>query len=755
MKNMNSLGGGNNNTESVVDNDENKNIEKNSEQGKKSLEFSKEDINNGKKRQAIVNFLNGELAAQMKQEVGLGFADEQWAKKQIFSVQDRLKNASNNYNADHNDDAFLYVVNDIMDKINQGAEVVDGDETKTKKLENTAKIKESIISRNKKGEISDSLMNHKLNSLEKVNENINKDFDLRRYGFLAEKQMKEENEKYAETVKSFDQKDEEFRKKRSEYEAMNGGKLTGEQREELKELRGEADSLWDERSKLEEVVGESDETRKAKLASEIAQQEKQKAEERKKRLETVLGLNKKESETVGDNEKNEVREAGDDENREGVTAFQMRQFMRTGVAGHHNLPKNSVEKNEKEKDPEEQKREELKKYYESLVPKPDSVEAASFGNGEYICEAILDTDASKQRSVEKVIEKREEYLSQVDKNEISADKFNFLRGSNLGANLLLNYCKIDNGLMYAAEMGNEKVLYTKMFNNLFGAKNKLLSLYDPMAAEEKLCKATGKPFDSDKFKDAKGEISKEQYEIALNVLNGFQVNIVNRVGKEIGSNDPNDVIEVFNNERKSDAYKEFEEKIRMNDFNRSEMGRVYNEKKAVADDFVKSFFDKEADKKVKAYMNGANPYQSKEAGSGLSAKMKEMQAENSAEIAKDLRELNLEGMFKRFSKDMAGDDENKLFGASYLYRELNSEFMKLKKKIEDSSFRKLPAEEQREAETKRDLLYNISDSLNDFCSKAFQKQKYNIRQSLLNYAKSTKKNIIRTLVRNLSFMRKR
>ena len=216
MKNMNSLGGGNNNTESVVDNDENKNIEKNSEQEKKSLEFSKEDINNGKKRQAIVNFLNGELAAQMKQEVGLGFADEQWAKKQIFSVQDRLKNASNNYNADHNDDAFLYVVNDIMDKINQGAEVVDSDETKTKKLENTAKIKESIISRNKKGEISDSLMNHKLNSLEKVNENINKDFDLRRYGFLAEKQMKEENEKYAETVKSFDQKDEEFRKKRSE-----------------------------------------------------------------------------------------------------------------------------------------------------------------------------------------------------------------------------------------------------------------------------------------------------------------------------------------------------------------------------------------------------------------------------------------------------------------------------------------------------------------------------------------------------------
>ena len=96
MKNMNNLGGGNNIDNLHVDNNENKNLEQNKEQDKKGLEFSKEDIGNGKKRQAIVNFLNAELSAQMKQEVGLGFADEGWAKKQIFDVQDRLKNASNN-----------------------------------------------------------------------------------------------------------------------------------------------------------------------------------------------------------------------------------------------------------------------------------------------------------------------------------------------------------------------------------------------------------------------------------------------------------------------------------------------------------------------------------------------------------------------------------------------------------------------------------------------------------------------------------
>ena len=43
---------------------------------------------------------------------------------------------------------------------------------------------------------------------------------MRRFGFLAEKRMKEEDEKYAESVKQFDKKDDEFRKKRSEYEGL-------------------------------------------------------------------------------------------------------------------------------------------------------------------------------------------------------------------------------------------------------------------------------------------------------------------------------------------------------------------------------------------------------------------------------------------------------------------------------------------------------------------------------------------------------
>ncbi len=759
MKNMNSLGGGNNIDNLPVDNNENKNLEQNKEQDKKGLEFSKEDIGNGKKRQAIVNFLNAELSAQMKQEVGLGFADEGWAKKQIFEVQDRLKNASNNYNTDHNDDAFLYVVNDIMDKINQGAEVVNGDETKTKKLENTARIKESIIARNKKGEISDSLMNHKLNSLEKVNENINKDFDMRRFGFLAEKRMKEEDERYAESVKQFDKKDDEFRKKRSEYEAMNGGKLTAEQREELKALRGEADSLWDKRASLEDAVSANEEERKAKLVAEIAAEENRKAEERRKQLESVLG-----SKSENQNNSANVNSVDDkvdttpdvdkkDDDFEGVTAAQFRQFMRTGVAGHHNRSAVSPEKPEAEVDPEKKKREELNKFYESLLPQPGTSEAAGFNNGVFIGDAILDTNSENMRKVQDMIANREKYLKNVNKDEIAKEKIDFLKGSNLGSTLLLNFCKIDGGLELSKEMGN-KVLYTKMFNQLFSAKNKLLFSYDPMRAAKELCQATGQEFKEDNYKDLKPTVNKEQYEAARNVLNGFELNLMQLMGKEIGTNDPSEVIDAFTSERKSEDYKKFNEKIELRKFNQEEAGRIHDERKAVSADFVKSFFNKDADKKVKAYLNGLNYYKDKNSRTSLTSEMLKMQAENSAEIAKNLEELGLEKMFKKFAKDMAGNEESKKFGASYLYNELENQRLSIKRQMESGAFRKLPESEQRVLQEKQNLLYDISDSLIDFCSEDFGGEKYSVINTLINYSKSSKLNIVKTFVRNLSFMRK-
>ena len=74
--------------------------------------------------------------------------------------------------------------------------------------------------------------------------------------------------------------------------------------------------------------------------------------------------------------------------------------------------------------------------------------------------------------------------------------------------------------------------------------------------------------------------------------------------------------------------------------------------------------------------------------------------------------------------------------------------------MESGAFRKLPESEQRVLQEKQNLLYDIANSLNDFCSEAFGREKYSVRNTLVNYSKSSKLNIVKTFVRNLSFMRK-
>ena len=88
---------------------ENQNKKKSAEKAKKKFEFTKENINNGSKRQAIIDYLNGEVASQLKQQVGLGRIDDVTAKRQLLATQTRLKELNRDYNADHNDEAFLYI----------------------------------------------------------------------------------------------------------------------------------------------------------------------------------------------------------------------------------------------------------------------------------------------------------------------------------------------------------------------------------------------------------------------------------------------------------------------------------------------------------------------------------------------------------------------------------------------------------------------------------------------------------------------
>lgn len=756
MRNMNTLGGGNNNVgDVVVDNNDNKNLDNNNEKDKKTLEFSKEDIDNGKKRQAIVSFLNAELAAQMKQEVGLGFADEDWAKKQIFSVQDRLKNASNNYNADHNDDAFLYVVNDVMDKISQGSEVVENDETKVKKLENTEKIRESIISRNKKGEISDSLMNLKLNSLEKVNENINKDFDLRRYGFLAEKRMKEEDEKYAEAVKGFDKKDEEFRKKRSEFEALNGGKLTAEQREELKKLRGEADSLWDERSSLEDMVGEPDEARKAKLVSEIAKEEAQKAEERRQKLEEILGMDKQSSDnsTVNLNKNKSV-----DNNNEGVTAAQFRQFLRNGVAGRHNTPRIKSEHDDGgnkngdniENAGEAEKKAALNKRFEAMLPEQDTTARDVYDNGNEILKVILDFDLHKMHKVNAMMKDSQEALDNATIDQRKTNDYLEARAALLGFKTILDGYKMNDFRRLKKEYGEDAAL-ADLYCKTITMKGKLLAQYDPVEAVKL---RGGSKEEIEAAKSQKGVISKGEYEMALNALNGFARGLMDQLKEDRNLPEYSDAIDLLNNARSSEEYKKLVDGEKIRGYKENEANRLIEERKSLSKDYIRGFIDKGVFSKVKDFLSGINVYRDSSKAKALPAEILKMQNESSGESVRLLGELHLGPIMKNFSKDLGGSDEDKLFGAAYVYNELDKKRKELVDLTTSREARHLSEQERNDLRVKSKMLYDMMESVKECYSEKAGVSKFDLHTTLVNEMKNKKLSKIRGMIRNLPFMRR-
>lgn len=759
MKKMESFGGGNNIDDLPVDNNENKNLEQNKEQDKKGFEFSKEDINNGKKRQAIVNFLNAEFSAQMKKGFDLGYADKNLAKRQIFSVQDRLKNASNNYNADHNDDAFLYVVNDIMDKINQGAEAVNSDETKTKKLENTARIKESIIARNKKGEISDSLMNHKLDSLEKVDENINKDFNLRQSVLMAEKRMKEENERYAEAVKGVNEKEEEYNSTRKKYEAENGGRLTAKQREELKKLRGEVDSLWDERSSLEAIMEEPEEDRKAKLVSEIAkeqEQEAQKAKERKQKLEEILGMDKQNTDnnTVNLNKDNSV------DNNEGVTAAQFRQFMRSGVAGGHNRSRvknehdDSGNKNvDNIENAEAERKAALNKRFEAMLPEPNTMARDAYEDGSRIVKAILNFNLDKMRKMREVNAKekaRQEVLDSASIDERKTKDYLETRAAGLGVKTILDGYKIEDFPRLKKEYGEEAAL-ADLYCKTITMKNKLLAQHDPMEAVKM---RGGSKEEIEAAKSQKGVISKEEYEMALNALNGFARGLMDQLKEDRNLAEYSDAIDLLANARSSEEYKNLVNGEKVRGYKKNEANRLIDERKSLSKDYIRGFIDKGIFGKVKDFLSGINVYRDSSEAKALPEEILKIQNENSKESVRLIDELHIGPIMKNFSKDLGGSDENKLFGAAYAYNELEKKRKELIELSTSREARNLSEQERNDLDVKAKMLYDMMESVRECYSEKAGVSKLELHNKLLKEMKYNKLSKIRGVIRNLPFMRK-
>lgn len=757
MKKMESFGGGNNIDDLPVDNNENKNLEQNKEQDKKGFEFSKEDINNGKKRQAIVNFLNAEFSAQMKKGFDLGYTDKDLAKRQIFSVQDRLKNASNNYNADHNDDAFLYVVNDIMDQIGQNSKVVENDEIKIKKLENTEEIRKSIISRNKKGEISDSLMNHKLDSLEKVDENINKDFNSRQCVLMAEKRMKEENERYAEAVKGVNEKEEEYNSTRKKYEAENGGRLTAEQREELKKLRGEAASLWDKRSSLEAIMEEPEEDRKAKLVSEIAkeqEQEAQKAKERRQKLNEILGMDKQNTDnnTVNLNKDNSV------DNNEGVTAAQFRQFMRSGVAGGHNRSKAKNEHDDGanknvdniENAGEAEKKAALNKRFEAMLPEQGTKARDAYDDGNGILKVILDFDLHKMHKVNVKEMARQEFLDNATIDQRNTNDYLEARAAGLGVKMILDGYNAKDFSRLKKEYGEEAAL-ADLYCKTITMKGKLLAQYDPVEAVKL---RGGSKEEIEAAKSQKGVISKEEYEMALNTLNGFARGLMDQLKEDHNLAEYSDAIDLLNNARSSEEYKNLVNGEKVRGYKENEANRLIEERKSLSKDYIRGFIDKGVFGKVKDFLSGINVYRDSSEAKALPGEILKMQNENSGETVRLLGELHLGPIMKNFSKDLGGSDENKLFGAAYVYNELEKKRKELIELSTSREARNLSEQERNDLDVKAKMLYDMMDSVRECYSEKAGVSKLELHNKLLKEMKYNKLSKIRGVIRNLPFMRK-
>lgn len=753
---MESFGGGNNIDDLPVDNNENKNLEQNKEQDKKGFEFSKEDINNGKKRQAIVNFLNAEFSAQMKKGFDLGYTDKDLAKRQIFSVQDRLKNASNNYNADHNDNAFLYVVNDIMDQIGQNSKVVENDEIKIKKLENTEEIRKSIISRNKKGEISDSLMNHKLDSLEKVDENINKDFNSRQCVLMAEKRMKEENERYAEAVKGVNEKEEEYNSTRKKYEAENGGRLTAEQREELKKLRGEAASLWDKRSSLEAIMEEPEEDRKAKLVSEIAEeqeQEAQKAKERKQKLEEILGMDKQNT----DNNIVNLNKDSSVDNNQGVTAAQFRQFMRSGVAGGHNRSRaknehdDSANKNvDNIENAEAERKAALNKRFEEMLPEPNTMARDAYDDGNGIVKAILDFDLDKMRKVNANEKYRQEALDSASVDEKKTKDYLEVRAAGLGVKTILDGYKVEDFTRLKKEYGEEAAL-ADLYCKTITMKNKLLAQYDPVEA---IKLRGGSKEEIEAAKSQKGVISKGEYEMALNALNGFARGLMDQLKEDRNLAEYSDAIDLLANARSSEEYKNLVNGEKVRGYKENEANRLIDERKSLSKDYIRGFIDKGVFSKVKDFLSGKNVYRDPSEAKALPKEILKMQNENSGESVRLLGELHLGPIMKNFSKDLGGSDENKLFGAAYVYNELDKKRKELIDLTTSRESRHLSEQERNDLNVKAKMLYDMMESVKECYSEKAGVSKFDLHTTLVNEMKNKKLSKIRGMIRNLPFMRK-
>lgn len=780
MKNgMNTLGGGNNINNSWADNgnfsgEDNDgrsvNLDKDNDNKntlKKTFEFSNTDINSNKKRQAIIDYLMDETIYRYKLKAGNadGGVSKQ-GNKELYTTLDRLKNASDNYNKEKNGDAFLYVVNDVMSDIDQIKQDINNNETYAKEAKHFDDLRSSIQEKHKKGEITNAQMMSKIAALDKIASKTKLDSERKLYGvFEKEIRTKLENERVKpdKIIDEYYENERALNNKIKEFQDANKTTRLSEDdikkwNTELEGLRKESSNLWNKYFQASSNVQKTnamnmstDELVDQELLKTINRESK-KAELREQRLKSILseGDTDLSQFNSGANLKPSRDEKGNIVNQFGepVQPGEFLQFLRGRAAGHST--KINKDRNNAENAGEAQRKAALNKRFEAMLPEPDTMARDAYDDGDRIVKAILDFDQDKMREVNAKEKYRQEAIDSATVDEMKTKDYLEVKAAGLGVKMVLDGYKIDDFSRLKKEYGEEAAL-ADLYCKTITMKSKLLAQYDPVEAVKL---RGGSKEEIEAAKSQKGVISKEEYEMALNVLNGFARGLMDQLKEDRNLSEYSDAIGLLDNARSSEEYKKLVDGEKIRGYKENEANRLFKERESLSKDYIRGFIDKGVFSKVKDFLSGINVYRDSSKAKALPAEILKMQNENSGESVRLLGELHLGPIMKNFSKDLGGSDENKLFGAAYVYNELDKKRKELVDLITSREARHLSAQERDDLRVKTKMLYDMMESVKECYGEKAGVSKLGLHNTLVSEMKNKKLSKIRGMIRNLPFMRR-
>lgn len=779
MKSMESFGGGNNNVDNSMDNSNfsgvdndggSVNLDKDNDNKntlKKTFEFSNTDINSNKKRQAIIDYLMDETIYQYKLKAGN--TDDGVLKqgnKELYTTLDRLKNASDNYNKEKNEDAFLYVVNDVMSDIDKIKQDINSNETYAKEAKHFDDLRSSIQEKHKKGEITNAQMMSKIAALDKIASKTKLDSERKLYGvFEKEIRTKLENERVKpdkilnEYYGKQDELDDRIRKFRlaNKFTRLSEDDIQ-KWNTELEGLRKESSNLWNKYIQASSNVQKTnamnmstDELVDQELLKTINKESK-KAELREQRLKSILSEGDTDLSQFNSsaNLKPSRDEKGNIVNQFGepVQPSEFLQFLRGRATGHST--KINKDRNNAENAGEAQRKAALNKRFESMLPEPDTMARDAYDDGNRIVKAILDFDQDKMREVNAKEKYRQEAIDSATVDERKTKDYLEVKAAGLGVKMVLDGYKIDDFSRLKKEYGEEAAL-ADLYCKTITMKGKLLAQYDPVEAVKL---RGGSKEEIEAAKSQKGVISKEEYEMALNVLNGFARGLMDQLKEDRNLPEYSDAIDLLNNARSSEEYKKLVDGEKIRGYKENEANRLFKERESLSKDYIRGFIDKGVFSKVKDFLSGINVYRDSSKAKALPAEILKMQNENSGESVRLLGELHLGPIMKNFSKDLGGSDENKLFGAAYVYNELDKKRKELVDLITSREARHLSAQERDDLRVKTKMLYDMMESVKECYSEKAGVSKLGLHNTLVSEMKNKKLSKIRGMIRNLPFMRR-